>query len=101
VPCARIAAENVAAGEPAYDYPKLKEILGHQVSPKLSEWLGLGNARSWPVIRLTTAAEEAERAMLGAGLPLYQRGTGLVRPFLLDAHTFCAPLRQTKRHVLG
>jgi hypothetical protein len=91
--CAHDAAGNVAAGEPAYGYPKLREILGDQISPKLSEWLGLGSARSGPIIRLTTdltaAAEEAERVMLGAGLPLYRRGAELVRPLLLDAHTFC------------
>ena len=50
--------------------------------PKLSEWLGLGSARSG----LSSADHgfdricgEAERAMLGAGLPLYRRGAELVR----------------------
>ena len=39
-------------------------------------------------VDLTAAAEAAERAMHGAGLPLYRRGAMLVRPLMLDAHTF-------------
>jgi hypothetical protein len=96
VRCARDAAENVAAGEPTFGFPKLKEILGDAVAGRLAEWLELvpngGSARNGPVIRLTTdltaSAEAAERAMLGAGLPVYRRGALLVRPLILDAHTF-------------
>lgn len=95
VRCAHDAAENVAAEEPAFGYPKLKEILGDVISARLADWLGLANAggaRSGHVIRLTVdltaAAEAAERAMHGAGLPLYRRGAMLVRPLVLDAHTF-------------
>jgi hypothetical protein len=94
VRCACDAAENVAAGEPAYGFPKLKEILGDSVAGRLAEWLELaaGSARSGPTIRLTTdltaAAEAAERAVIGAGLPVYRRGAMLVRPLTLDAQTF-------------
>jgi hypothetical protein len=73
VRCARDAADKVAAGEPAYGFPKLKEILGDAVAGKLAEWLGLrGNVHHGPVIRVTTdltaTAEAAERAIVGAGL---------------------------------
>jgi hypothetical protein len=92
VRCARDAAEAVANGKPAYGFPKLKEILGDAVAGKLAEWLGLahgGAARGGTVIRLgadlTAAAEAAEAAMLGAGLPLFRHGNTLVRPVILDA----------------
>jgi hypothetical protein len=95
VRCARDAVENVAAGEPAFGYPKLKEILGDPVASKVAEWLGLAAgaaSRNGPVIRLTTdltaAAETAKRAIRGAGLPVYRRGALLVRPLILDAHSF-------------
>ena len=60
---------NVAAGEPTFGIPKLKEILGEPVAGRLAEWLGLapagGSARNGLVIRLTTdltaAAESAEQ----------------------------------------
>jgi hypothetical protein len=101
VRCAHDAADNVGAGEPAFGYPKLKEILGDTIATKLAEWLGLTSisARSGPVIRLTTdltaMAEAAERAMAGAGLPLYRRGSMLVRPLILEAHTFGGNLAKT------
>ena len=34
----------VAAGEPTYGFPKLKEILGDAVAARLAEWLGLAAA---------------------------------------------------------
>jgi hypothetical protein len=96
VRCARDAAENVAAGEPTFGFPKLKEILGEAVAGRLAEWLELapasGRTCNGPVIRLSTdltaAAESAERSILGAGLPVYRRSALLVRPLILDAYTF-------------
>ena len=41
VRCARDAAEAVADGQPAYGFPKLKEIIGDAVAGKLADWLGL------------------------------------------------------------
>jgi hypothetical protein len=94
VRCARDAAEAASNGEPAYGFPKLKEILGDAVAARLVEWLGLavgsnGAYGNNPVIRLdaelTSAAEAAERAIIGAGLPLFRRDTTLVHPLHLEA----------------
>ena len=85
----------MADGEPAYGYPKLKEILGDAIPAALASWLGFalstGAAHSGPVIQcgpeLTAIAEAAERALIGAGLPLFRRDTLLVRPVILEARS--------------
>ena len=54
VRCALDAAANVADAQPAYGFPKLKELLGDAVAGKLAEWLGCGAgsaAQAGPVIR--------------------------------------------------
>jgi Bifunctional DNA primase/polymerase, N-terminal len=92
VRCARDAAEAVADGQPAYGFPKLKEIFGGAIAGKLADWLGITSgaaAYAGPAIRcgteLTSAAEAAEQAIAGAGLPLFRRDTLLVRPVILAA----------------
>jgi hypothetical protein len=89
---ARDAAEAVADGQPAYGFPKLKEILGGAIAGKVADWLGITSgaaAHVGPTIRygteLTVAAEAAEQAIAGAGLPLFRRDTMLVRPVVLEA----------------
>ena len=90
VRCALDAAANVADAQPAYGFPKLKELLGDAVAGKLAEWLGCGAgsaAQAGPTIRcgatMTPVAEAGERAIAGAGLPVYRRDTLLVRPVVL------------------
>ena len=80
----------VADAQPAYGFPKLKELLGDAVAGKLAEWLGCGAgsaAQAGPAIRcgatMTPVAEAGERAIAGAGLPVYRRDTLLVRPVVL------------------
>jgi hypothetical protein len=90
VRCALDAAANVADAQPAYGFPKLKELLGDTVAGKLAEWLGCGAgsaAQDGPTIRcgatMTPVAEAGERAIAGARLPVYRRDTLLVRPVVL------------------
>lgn len=99
---AKDAAQAYAKGKNTYGKTAMRDMFGDAVTEKISEWLAYDDQRTpapapinnvssgaAPFIKcvpgeLPRMADEAQRALLNGGMPVYARGGKLVRPITDD-----------------